>query len=235
MRAGALRAVPLPGGDAAAREPWRMACAWLAAALEEQVPRRPEALAGEVTRPEWESVAALAASAATPLTTSVGRLFDAVAALAGLRARIGHEGQAATELEAAARGEERGAYPFGLGEESRPDEPPWLVLDPRPAVRALLADLEAGASPGEASARFHNGLASATAAALAAAAEAHGLGAAVLSGGVFQNRLLLERTAERLRAAGLRVLVPARLPPNDGGIAYGQAAVATAAEARLGR
>ena len=103
-----------------------------------------------------------------------------------------------------------------------------LVLDPGETIRALVADLGAGVAVGDVSARFHNALATATASACVAAAEAHGVAAAVLSGGVFQNRLLLERTAERLRAAGLRVLVPERLPPNDGGISYGQAAVAAA-------
>jgi len=228
-RVGALRAVPLPGGDAAAREPWRMACAWLAAALDQPLPPLPAILAGEVTRDEWEGAAALAASGtASPPTSSAGRLFDAVAALAGLRARIGHEGQAAMELEAVARPDERGAYPIELVEEEGPDGSPLLMLDPRAAIRAVHADAAAGADPADISARFHNGLAAATAAALATAAEARGLDTAVLSGGVFQNRLLLGRTAERLRAASLRVLIPERLPPNDGGIAYGQAAIAAA-------
>ncbi len=228
-RAGMLRPVPLPGGDAAAREPWRMACAWLGAATGEAVPAIPAALAEEVAPPEWEAVAALAASGtASPLTSSAGRLFDAVAALAGLRARSLYEGQAAIELEAAASTDERGAYRLDLAEENGPDGKPRLVLDPRETIRAIAADLAAGTAPGDVSARFHNGLAATTAAALAATAEASGLDTAVLSGGAFQNRLLLERTAERLRAAGLRVLVPERLPPNDGGISYGQVAVATA-------
>ncbi|MFI5028549.1 MAG: hypothetical protein ACHQCF_06160 [Solirubrobacterales bacterium] len=160
--------------------------------------------------------------------SGAGRLFDAVAAIAGLRARIGHEGQAATELEAVARPDERAAYPLGLVEGDGPGGERLLVLDPRETIRVLHADLAAGAPAGTVSARFHNGLAAATAAALAVAAEARGLDTAVLSGGVFQNRLLLERTAERLRDLGLRVLVPEQLPPNDGGIAYGQAAVAAA-------
>jgi hydrogenase maturation protein HypF len=226
-RAGALRAVPLPGGDAAAREPWRMACAWLAAASGEPVPTLPPTLAAEVEPAEWEAVAALARGGpAAPPTSSAGRLFDAVAALAGLRARSLYEGQAAIELEAAARTDERGAYPLDLTEADGPGGDRLLVLDPRATIHALGADLAAGADPGDVSARFHNALATATASALSTVAEARGLDAAVLSGGVFQNRLLLERTAERLRAAGLRVLLPERLPPNDGGVSYGQAAVA---------
>ena len=103
-----------------------------------------------------------------------------------------------------------------------------LVLDPRPAVRAAASDLRAGASAGTVSARFHRGLARATADACAQVAAERGLDAVVLSGGVFQNRLLLEATAGRVEAAGLRVLVPERLPAGDGGIAYGQAAVGAA-------
>jgi hydrogenase maturation protein HypF len=226
-RVGMLRPLPLPGGDAAARKPWRMACAWLAAALEQPLPPIPPALRPRVASPEWEAVAALARGGpASPPTTSAGRLFDAVAAITGLRAQAGYEGQAAMELESAASLEESGAYPLDLVEEAGAGGRTALVLDPRETIRAIVADLEAGARVGDVSARFHNALAAATASACLAAAEANRIGVVVLSGGVFQNRLLLERTAEALRHAGLRILIPERLPPNDGGISYGQAAVA---------
>ena len=104
-----------------------------------------------------------------------------------------------------------------------------LVIDARPAILAAAHDAAAGVSPATAAARFHNGLAEVTARACAHCAERRGIDVAVLSGGVFQNRLLLERTAAALAGAGLEVLVPERLPPNDGGIAYGQAAVAARA------
>jgi hydrogenase maturation protein HypF len=231
-RVGMLRPVPLPGGDAAVHEPWRMACAWLATAFEEPTPRLPPGVLGEVAPPGWEAVAALVRTgAASPVTTSVGRLFDAVAALAGLRTRVDHEGQAAMELEGIARPHVCSAYPFDLFEESGAGSGgSMLVLDPRETIRAIVADLEAGVAIGDVSARFHNALAAATAAACVAAAQTHGApDDIVLSGGVFQNRLLLTRTAEHLHAAGLRALVPERLPPNDGGISYGQAAAAAAA------
>jgi hydrogenase maturation protein HypF len=214
-RAGSLWQVRLPGGDAAAREPWRMACAWLVESFD-GVAEPPVPL---VDPDRWHAVAELCRSGvASPLTTSAGRLFDAVAALCGLRTEVNYEGQAAAELEAVARLDERGAYEL-------PE------LDARVAIRTLVADLQAGEPPEVVSARFHNGLATAAAGACARLAEARGLGTVVLSGGVFQNRLLLERTAAPLEAAGLEVLVPRRLPPNDGGISYGQAAVAAA---RLG-
>jgi hydrogenase maturation protein HypF len=124
------------------------------------------------------------------------------------------------ELEWAAAGDERGAYPLPIVEGEA------LQLDARETVRTILADLRAGASTATVSARFHNGLSDATVAAVSLLAQRRGVGTAVLAGGVFQNRLLLERTAEGLASAGLRVLVPLQLPPNDGAIAYGQAAVA---------
>ncbi len=230
-RVGMLRTVRLPGGDAAVREPWRMACAWLAAALEQAAPQIPSAIRGEVAPADWDAVARLLRrGGASPLTTSVGRLFDAVAALVGVRTRVNHEGQAAMELEGIARLDVRSAYPFDLLEEDGAGSGgSVLVLDPRETIRAIVADLEAGVAIGDVSARFHNALAAGTASACVAAAEAHGAAVdIVLSGGVFQNRFLLERTAEHLRAAGLRALAPERLPPNDGGISYGQAAAAAA-------
>jgi hydrogenase maturation protein HypF len=156
---------------------------------------------------------------ASPLTSSAGRLFDAVAALCGLRTRVNYEGQAAAELEAVADPHEAGAYPLPLRDGT---------LDARETVQAVSRELAAGVPAAIVSARFHNGLAQATARACAEAAEGHATRTVVLSGGVFQNTLLLERTCAALAAAGLRVLVPRRLPPNDGGISYGQAAVAAA-------
>jgi hydrogenase maturation protein HypF len=223
-RAGHLFPVRLPGRDAAVREPWRMACAWLGQSLAEDEPPLPVGLAGRVEPERWRSVAELARTGvASPITTSAGRLFDAVAALCGVRAEVNFEGQAATELEAAASPHESGGYELPVVGA----EPP-LLLDARETVRLVARDLDAGTPLGTVAARFHNALADCTAAACAMLAGWRGLGTVVLSGGVFQNRLLLERTAERLERDGLRVLVPELLPPNDGGIAYGQAAIAAA-------
>jgi hydrogenase maturation protein HypF len=215
-RVGHLRPVRLPGGEQAIRQPWRMACAWLQEAHGE-LPPVPETLAASVEPRRWEAVGALAANGpAAPLTTSMGRLFDAVAALCGIRTRVNYEGQAAAELESAADPRETGAYPLGA------------ALDPRETILALMQDLAAGVPVGVVSARFHGAVAQATARACAEAAAAHAVELVVLSGGVFQNALLLDRTSAVLAGEGLRVLVPQRLPPNDGGISYGQAAVAGA-------
>jgi hydrogenase maturation protein HypF len=219
-RAGHLWPARLPGGDQAAREPWRMACAWLIEAVgDAPIPRT---LRPVVDPTRWAAVAELARTGlAAPVTTSVGRLFDAVAALCGVRGVVSYEGQAAAELEGAIWSAESRAYPFDVL-----DEP--LVIDPRPAIVAVAHDVDAGTDPGAVAARFHNGLADATARACAIVAGRHGLDTVVLSGGVFQNRALLMLTAAALEDAGLRVLVPERLPPNDGGVSYGQAAVAAA-------
>lgn len=223
-RVAHLAPVPLPGGARAVREPWRMARAWLDAAIG-ATGDPPPALAADVTGADWRAVGALAArpGLSTP-TTSMGRLFDAAGALCGLCARASYEGQAAVLLEAAAApGVPDGAYAFAPAEEAG-------VLDPRPVVAALARDVAAGVDVGVVSARFHEAVAQATAAACVAAAHRHGLDQVVLTGGVFQNRLLLERTAALIDAAGPAVLLPERLPPNDGGIAYGQAVVAVARE-----
>jgi hydrogenase maturation protein HypF len=219
-RVGHLRGARLPGGDRAVKEPWRMACAWLVEAVGPE-PALPPALVAEVDPAAWRAVAGLAAAGfSAPATTSAGRLFDAVAALCGLPARVNYEGQAAVELEATCDLAERGAYEIECDAA--------LVLDPRPAIRAVASDVAAGVAVGVVAARFHHGLAEATAHACVLAAERHGLDRAVLSGGVFQNRVLLDRTSALLKGAGLRVLIPVRLPPGDGGIAFGQAAVAAA-------
>lgn len=223
-RVGHLHAVRLPGGDRAVREPWRTACAWLTETRDgAEVPPLPESLAESVTPERWEAIARLARSELAPVTTSAGRLFDAIAALCGVRASVSYEGQAAIELEAAVDQSERGEYKISL--QSRGGT---LELDPREAVSAVVRERAAGVPIGVVAARFHIGLARVTARACQQIAGAQGLNTVVLSGGVFQNRVLLERTIAELEHLGLRVLVPERLPPGDGGISYGQAAVAAA-------
>ncbi len=185
----------MPGGEAAIREPWRMACAWLVEA-------------GLERPPSGSAVAQLARTGfASPVTTSMGRLFDAVAALCGLRQTVTYEGQAAIELEAAADRHERAAYPLPLVRPPAPatsppaaTAPPALALDARPTVAAVAQERARGVDVALISARFHNAVARATAEAL------RDEPVVVLSGGVFQNALLLERTRERLPG---RVLVPA--------------------------
>jgi hydrogenase maturation protein HypF len=223
-RVGSLLPVALPGGARAIKQPWRMACSWLAASLERE-PELPPSMVARVDPRAWAQVHRLTATGtAAPATTSVGRLFDAVAALAGIRTDVNYEGQAAIELEAACDPHETGSYPIAV---SGGIDPP-LVIDPRETIRAVVADVAAGQSAGVIARRFHRAMAGATVSALVELASAYDTGLAVLSGGVFQSRLLLESVSSALAEAGLRVLVPERLPVNDGGISYGQAAVAAA-------
>ena len=229
-RAGHLEVVPMPGGAAAIREPWRMAAAWLDAALGGQDHGR-LAVAGR-NRDRWEQVLALARSAtASPSTSSAGRLFDAVAAILGVRDAVNYEGQAAVELEQLADPAERSAYPT----RADPGGAGPLRLAGTDLIRAVVEDLEAGVAAPLIAARFHNGLAGATVAACDALRDATGLGTVALSGGVFQNMLLLERTVAGLEGRGFRVLVHSRVPPNDAGISLGQAAVAGARDRSRGK
>jgi len=223
-RVGSLLSAALPGGARAIKQPWRMSCSWLSTVCVGEPPL-PQSLAGRVDPRLWTQVYKLSVTGtAAPATTSMGRLFDAVAALAGIRTEVSYEGQAAIELEAACDPHENGSYPIEL---SGGIDPP-LVIDPRETIRAVAADIAAGQSAGVIARRFHRTIAGATVKALVELAAAHGTGVVVLSGGVFQSRLLLESVSSALAEAGLRVLVPERLPVNDGGISYGQAAVAAA-------
>ncbi|NMO91327.1 carbamoyltransferase HypF [Actinomycetospora sp. TBRC 11914] len=213
-RLGHLAYVPLPGGAAAVREPWRMAAAYL--------PDEPGLAVRDRHGDAWDAVTAMARSGvASPPTSSAGRVFDAVAALVGVRDTVTYEGQAAVELEQLVDPGERGAYPAAV------DGGLIAGID---LVRAAADDLRRGVAPGRIAARFHHGLADATVRAAGAAAAERGVRTAVLSGGVFVNEVLLERVRSGLEALGLAVLVPTRVPCTDGGISLGQVAVAAARE-----
>jgi hydrogenase maturation protein HypF len=211
-RVGHLRPVPLPGGDQAARQGWRMAIAHLRAAGLDT---------GRVARPERRAIEAMiAAGVHTPLTSSAGRLFDAVASLVGLRHENSYEGQAAMELEAAS-GLDGDAYSLPVVRRDAAWE-----LDAGPLVREIVADLGCGVETAAIGGRFHAALALAIERACAAVRDETGLQTVALSGGCFQNALLTRLAARHLTASGFEVLLHARVPPSDGGIAVGQAAVA---------
>ena len=225
-RAACLRPFWLPGGDAAAREPRRSAFGLL------YTIHGPDVTTLDLPAVRSFAVAdrhvlcqAIARHLNTAVTTSTGRLFDAVAALIGLRERSSFEGQAAMQLEWAAFPEVRDAYQFEIVPGTTHDAmgtwvPPPFVLDWAPTIAGLLEDLDDDRPIGEMSAKFHNTMA----AMIAAVASRIGERRVLLTGGCFQNRLLIERTVAALRAAGLSPYWHQRVPPNDGGLAYGQIA-----------
>ncbi len=227
-RGGHLVPVPMPGGAAAIRQPWRMAAAYLGAApASAYLGAAPASADGlDVMRrhaDRWSAVTAMAArSINSPLTSSAGRLFDAAAAILGVRDEINYEGQAAVEFEQLADPAETGAYPAGL----QPGDP--FGVQGGDLLHAVIEDLAAGTPRPVIAARFHHGVAALIEAGCLLLRERRGLGTVALSGGVFQNMLLLHATVARLERRGFRVLVHSRVPCNDGGISLGQAAVAAA-------
>ncbi|GGS26489.1 carbamoyltransferase HypF [Streptomyces aureoverticillatus] len=231
-RVGRFGTAPLPGGAAAVRHPSRMALGYLcgAEALGSPAPA-PDLTEAFIARLEQREAAVVRAMVARgvncPRASSAGRLFDAVASLLGLGDEVTYEGQAAIALEAAAGDLKAEVLTWQLVR--RGDL--W-VYDPLPTITALLEGLASGAAVSRLAAAFHTTLAEVTAALVERAVAAGAPRTVCLSGGCFQNRRLLTGISQALRAQGLRVLVGSAIPVNDGGISYGQAAVAAA---RLGR
>lgn len=218
-RVGHLKPVPLPGGDRAIEHPARMALAHLwAAGLDwsEELPAVAclSPAQRQVLRRQFDH------GVNCPLTSSVGRLFDAVAALAGVRNMITYEGQAAVELEALADSAVEEGYEFAFIEGD------VVQLDAAPLIRGVLADLRSGVPTATMAGKFHAGLADAVVQFSSLVRGRHGAGLVGLTGGVFQNRLLLTRTLAGLRAAGFDARPHRRVPCNDGGLAVGQAILA---------
>jgi hydrogenase maturation protein HypF len=215
QRMAHLVPVPLPGGAAAIRQPWRMAAAYLGSDAPQDLIQR--------NAQHWDAVLTMASRRVNaPLTSSAGRLFDAVASILGIRDSINYEGQAAVELEQRAELTESGSYSATI------TEGPPLQLHGVDLVRAVVADREAGVPAELIATRFHHGLADAIVRICVMLRETTGVDVAALSGGVFQNVLLLERTVASLEQSGFHVLTHHRVPPNDAGISLGQIAVAGA-------
>jgi hydrogenase maturation protein HypF len=223
-RVAHLRYVRLPGGDRAAREPWRMAATHLSLAGED-VSRSP--VAQRVPMEALRVITALIEQGeSAPLTSSMGRLFDAVASLAGVCDRASFEGQAAMRLEAMAAGLAPAAgYAFELHEG---DGAGPANLDPAPVVRAVLRDVRDGVSAAIVSRKFHTAVVDAVAGTCRELRRRSRFDGVVLTGGVFSNAILTAEIAERLAADGFRVHVHRTVPANDGGLSLGQLAVAAA-------
>jgi hydrogenase maturation protein HypF len=225
QRAAHLRYVGMPGGDMAIREPWRMALAHLvdAGVCDKVMAKRISPAAMRTVRQMLEK------RFNTPMTSSAGRLFDAVAALAGVRDRVSFEGQAAMELEWLADetvGEDR--YPWEL---AATGEFPW-VIDTRPLIRAVAEDAARGQTSATIARHFHATMADLIVKVCQGIRQKTKLDAVVLSGGVFMNVMFTRETTARLQREGFNVYRHSKVPPNDGGLSLGQLAIAAAARQR---
>lgn len=217
-RLGHLRQIPLPGGDRAVQEPWRMAAVYL-----ERIFGDLERLQLPFTRgidlERWSQIRrAIRAGLNSPPCSSMGRLFDAVSALLGVRESVNYEGQAAIELEQMAEEGETGEYPFGILEQAD-----TLVLDPDPMIEAIVEDIRGSKAPTVISGRFHNSVAKIVCEMSQKIREWKGLSDIFLSGGVFQNTFLLGKLWDMLREKGFTVYTHQKVPSNDGCISLGQA------------
>jgi hydrogenase maturation protein HypF len=220
-RAAHLACVPMPGSAAAIREPWRMAVAYLRDAYGERLESLDLPFLREAGSESVRVILAMIAQRInSPLTSSLGRLFDSVAAMAGLRSRVTYEGQAAMELEMAAQDENTSCYDYAWEGEN-----PIRIL-PAPMVRGVVADIAKGRAVSTVSAKFHNTLIRLFADLCNRIRRERGLNRVVLSGGVFQNSRLLAGLIPALEARGFEVFSHRLVPTNDGGIALGQAVVA---------
>jgi hydrogenase maturation protein HypF len=222
-RLGQLRYAPLPGGDLAARRPWRVALGYLS-----QDPGAAGAfrLAFEGVEAQELAVARrqVARGLNAPLASSMGRLFDAAAAVLGVRQACHYEGQAAMELEALAARRPGALLPFPISDGAVGS---W-IMEPIPLLAALGERRQRGDDLAGLAASFHSSVAAAAVRIAALAAAAEGVRTVALGGGVFQNARLLDTITSGLQAQGLEVLLPQRLSPNDGAISYGQAAIGAA-------
>ncbi|MEA2024410.1 MAG: carbamoyltransferase HypF [Actinomycetota bacterium] len=221
-RVGHLKATPLPGGDAAVRYPSKMALSHLLTAGIPWTDDLPpvSALTDEETR---LLATQIERGINTVSTTSMGRLFDAVSALAGVRQIASYEAQAAIELEALADASEGGSYAFAI---AGSDES--LLIDPAPVLRSIADDVMSGESPGAIAARFHTSVTEMIVETAERVRSRTGLTTVGLSGGVFQNVTLTHATRAALNGKGFEVLIHRLVPPNDGGLALGQAVIAAA-------
>jgi hydrogenase maturation protein HypF len=218
-RAAHLRPVPMPGHGAAVREPWRMALAHLHAAFGDQLTDLPVlSRHDDVVRDVLNTYT----SGQTISTSSMGRLFDAVAAICDLCDRVSYEGQAAIRLEQIAA-ETKVTYEWRI-DNSRTT----IVVDPAPMITAIAADVRRGVPVGQISGAFHYSVATMICDVCTRLRDLDGVNVVALTGGVFQNRRLVELVLPLLEAAGFETLRHAQVPPNDGGISLGQVAVGRA-------
>ena len=221
-RAGHLEYVPLPGGTVAIERPYRMAISYLLTLLGKDSLTPDLAFLKEVSSQELDLIQKqLEKGINSPLTSSCGRLFDAVSALIGTRGKIDYEAQAAIEMEMAADAGERGSYPFAILEKDGVN-----IVRLEALFRAIIQDIENDVSQSRIAMKFHRTMADMVVQMCQRLAQRSGINRVALSGGVFQNRLLLRLMVAALEEAGFEVLTHSKVPTNDGGVSLGQAVIA---------
>jgi hydrogenase maturation protein HypF len=221
-RAGHLEYVPLPGGTVAIERPYRMAISYLLTLFGKDALTPDLAFLKEVGSQELDLIKKqLEKGINSPLTSSCGRLFDAVSALIGIRGKIDYEAQAAIEMETAADENERGSYPFAIVEQNGVN-----IVHLKELFGGVIKDLKSGVSQARIAAKFHRTMAEMVVQMCQRLAKMSGINKVALSGGVFQNRLLLRLTAAALEEAEFEVLTHSKVPTNDGGVSLGQAVIA---------
>ncbi len=215
--------VALPGGEKAVREPWRIAVSYLWQHFGRAFVDLPLPFLNSVERTKIDLIVRmLEKNVNSPLSSGCGRLFDGIAALLGVRARVNYEGQAAIELEMLMNGaNDAGSYPFAMRKENG-----ITVLGTRPVIEAIVADLAAAVSPAVISRRFHNGLVDAFVAVACDLRDHTGIRQVCLSGGCFQNDYLLRRMESVLQSWNFEVFTQSQVPAGDGGLSLGQALIA---------
>lgn len=223
-RVAHLAYMPLPGGEQAIHQPWRMTAAYLAQTYGDSFLSLDIPFMQQLDRTKWRTLSQMIARKLNcPPTSSLGRLFDAVAALLAIRSEVQYEGQAAIELEILAeKVEAQESYPFTMSN----DKP--MILDVTPMVHAIVSDIQQHVPVAQIAGRFHRSIAELLATACLTVREQTGMREIALSGGVFQNRLLLEQLQARLEQMAFRVYLNRGVPPNDGGLSLGQLAIAAA-------
>jgi len=221
-RVAHLDYVPMPGGARAVREPWRMAAVYLQRALGDNFQKLDLPFVRKLDRRAWTTLHSMTKSGTnSPETSSMGRLFDAISALLCLRSTVNYEGQAAIELEAIADSTCKENYEFDF-------DAGGSIIKADTVIRNAVEDILDGRPAREVSAKFQTSVARLITTVARRLREERRLNRVVLSGGVFQNMFLIERASRMLRREGFEVFTHKRVPPNDGGISFGQAAIANA-------
>jgi len=218
-RVAHLDYIPQPGGDMATKNPWRMALIYLHKAFNDELFNLPIPFVSRLDHQQARIVLKMALKGMnSPLTSSCGRLFDAVAALLGLRNQIAYQGQAAIELEMCQSGNDTETYPIILRNEGG-----IIKIDVTPLIRSIVKDIMAGTRRGTISRRFHNSLIETFADVTEQIGKDTGICTVVMSGGSFQNNTLLARLTRALEQRGFRAYSHHLVPTNDGGLSLGQA------------